>query len=646
MMFRDEYKSSADSIRADGYIKQKVLNKIRQEQEVKKMKRTNIYRIGAAIAACLALVISIWAVDFGRNIPSIDTNPQTENSDAEIPKATYDKIYETILEFKPEEPSFFEGLVDKAQNAMNGGLKGSDDVEIIEDYELYSVEEESSSVTTQTTNGNKQDANYSETNNQVEGVHEADIIKTDGKFIYSFSYTKRQIRIISAGKEPKLVGKIEIKRDKFKPNSEMYLAGDKLIILGYDYVETYSEQTVALVYDISDAKNPKQLYELRQSGNYNTSRLIGDKLYLISNYSVYYENVDKNEPETYVPCIEARDYNGAVAPDTLSINKVCSGPDYTVISAFNILSGKLVSTKSLLGGIYTLYCNTKNIIVAGISENDKTAVSRYSIDDGKIEYKATGEIEGTLLNQFSIDEYKGNFRFVTTLSRGKEKREGKVVSYNIEQSNSLVVLNGELKQIGSIKDIAPDERVYSVRFMGNIAYFVTFRQVDPLFSVDLSDPEKPKIIGALKIPGFSNYLYPYGDGKLFGIGQDADEDTGRTNGLKLSMFDISNPANVSESAKLVLRYNHSEALYSHKAILVEEDKNLIGFSAYSDFGNVYCVYTMRDGNFEPLAKIELDGVYEQVRGLYIGNEFYIVTDNFITVYNLNDFSQISKLTLA
>ncbi len=647
MMFRDEYKNAAQSIRADGYIKQKVLNKIKQEQEGKKMKKVNIYRIGAAVAACLALVVSIWAVDFSSNIPFTDKTSDSGQSNTENTVADYDEIYETVLKFKPEEPSFFEGLVDYATNAVGGGLKGSDDAEmIIEDYELYSAEtEESFTTTDQNTNGSKQDSEYSETNNQVEGVHEADIVKTDGKYIYSFSNITYKVRIIKAGKEPELISEIDVKTDKFRPMSDMYLSGDKLVIIGYDYVETYAEQTVAIVYDVKDAKNPEKLYELRQSGYYYSSRLIGDKLYLISNYSVFYENIDKDKPETYVPCVEDIEYNGAVKADTLSINKVCSGPDYTVICGFDISSGKMVGTKSLLGGIYTLYCSTENIIVAGISENSKTSVSRYAIEDGKIEYKATGEIEGTLLNQFSIDEYKGNFRFVTTVSEGVEKREGKMVSYNIEQSNSLLVLDGKLKQIGSISNIAPDERVYSVRFMGDIAYFVTFRQVDPLFSVDLSNPEKPKIIGALKIPGFSNYLYPYGDGKLFGIGQDADEETGRTNGVKLSMFDISNPAKVYESAKLVLGYNYSDALQSHKAILVEEDKNIIGFSAYANNGSVYCVYTLKGKEFKPLAKIELNGVYEGVRGLYIGDEFYLVTDKFVSVYDLETFQKISTLEL-
>ena len=127
--------------------------------------------------------------------------------------------------------------------------------------------------------------------------------------------------------------------------------------------------------------------------------------------------------------------------------------------------------------------------------------------------------------------HKGNLRVVTT--------EG--------ETNSVYVLDKELKQIGAIEDLAEDERVYSARFMGEVGYFVTFRETDPLFSVDLSDPEKPKIVGELKIPGFSDYLHFYGEDQLLGIGMNVDEETQITDGVKLSMFDISDKTDVKEN---------------------------------------------------------------------------------------------------
>ena len=320
-------------------------------------------------------------------------------------------------------------------------------------------------------------------------------------------------------------------------------------------------------------------------------------------------------------------------------------PAYTVVCSFSIKDGKLLGSQSLLGGTYTLYCSTENIITAGYSSDDTTPIARFSLNDGNIKFEADGSIKGTLLNQFSIDEYKGNFRFVTTGTKSVVINGEASTNYKIVDSNSLYVLNGELKQIGAIEDVAPDERVYSVRFMGDTAYFVTFRQVDPLFSVDLSNPKNPKIIGALKIPGFSNYLFPYGDGKLLGLGMEADEETGRTSGIKLSMFDISDPANVTEGSKTVLESDYSDALYNHKAALIDAKRNLIAFATYGKNGIDYMVYSYKDGKIVLNAQIELGNVYDEVRGLYINQEFYVVTEKSVSVYSLENFKHITTLDI-
>jgi uncharacterized secreted protein with C-terminal beta-propeller domain len=141
--------------------------------------------------------------------------------------------------------------------------------------------------------------------------------------------------------------------------------------------------------------------------------------------------------------------------------------------------------------------------------------------------------------------------------------------------NALYVLDADLQVAGSITDLAQDEVIYSARFDGDIGYFVTFRQVDPLFAVDLSNPKAPVVLSALKIPGFSEYLHLWSDGRLFGLGRDADVETGRAGRMKLSMFDTSDPADVTERKTLLLDSDYSAALYNHKAILISRDKNLI-----------------------------------------------------------------------
>ena len=171
---------------------------------------------------------------------------------------------------------------------------------------------------------------------------------------------------------------------------------------------------------------------------------------------------------------------------------------------------------------------------------------------------------------------------------------------------------------------------------------------------DLSDPENPKILGELKISGFSEYMYPYGDGLLLGFGMEADENTGRTSYLKLSMFDVTDPANVTEQDKTVIDgYNYSTALDNHKSMLVSPTKNLIGFAAHDDYGGIkYMVYEHKDGAFSNKATLELlydaDDVYmyfDSVRGLFIGNNFYLVSDNGLQVFDIATFSPICSVEI-
>lgn len=643
MMFKDEYSKQLESIRADGYIKHKVLNKIEGKKIKKEQKpKANIIRIAAAVAACFAIAVS--AIVVRNNAPA--PKPITGNA-----VKSYKDIYKSVEQFIPKKDFFGDML----SGITNFGTKGSDEAEILYEYEYVTDDMADGeapaagtssqnngavegSVETETTSKN----DHSETNNQVQGVDEADIVKTDGKYIYSFSATKCEIRIIKAGKQPELIKTINVASQDFYPNSNMYLMDNRLVMIGNS---SEREETIARIYDISKPQQAEMIYECKQSGYYNTSRLIGDKLYVATNYNLRTREVDEDKPETFVPSVDCKDYVGVLPAEDVYINRNCSRAVYTVVCAFNITTGKLCSSQSILGGTYTLYCNTNNIITADYSDNGKTNVTRFAIDNGKVEFKAEGEIDGNLLNQFSIDEYKGYFRFVTTNQGGVETRTGNIVSYKYTQSNSLIILDSELKKVSSIDNLAPDERVYSVRFMGDIAYFVTLRQVDPLFSADLSDPENPKIIGALKIPGFSNYLFPYGDGKLLGIGRDADEKTGRTGGVKLSMFDTSNPADVNECAKLILDVDYSPALDGHKESLIDVRKNLIGFAVWGKTGSEYRIFEFSNGGFNLKAKILFGNIHDSVRGLYIGNEFYIVTDKNLFVYDINSYTELCRIDL-
>ena len=197
---------------------------------------------------------------------------------------------------------------------------------------------------------------------------------------------------------------------------------------------------------------------------------------------------------------------------------------------------------------------------------------------------AEGKVPGTIVNQFSMDEYAGNFRIATT--SGDMWASGENTS-----KNNLYILGDALQEIGKIEGIAPGERIYSVRFMGKRAYMVTFRTVDPLFAIDVSDPTSPKVLGALKIPGYSDYLHPYDENHLIGFGKDTVEveqkdslgNTISTNafylGMKVALFDVTDVENPKELHKLIIgdRGTGSELLYNHKALLFSREKNLLAF---------------------------------------------------------------------
>ncbi len=219
-----------------------------------------------------------------------------------------------------------------------------------------------------------------------------------------------------------------------------------------------------------------------------------------------------------------------------------------------------------------------------VDKIEETIVHKIAIDDGNLEYKGFGAVPGTVLNQFSMDENGENFRIATTRS---QNRTYWLRNYNIEDIknqqesyNNLYVLDNDLKISGRLEGLAEGEKIYSVRFMGNRAYMVTFRQTDPLFVIDLQNPKNPKVLGKLKIPGFSNYLHPYDENHLIGIGKDTKENSFGgvvTSGLKISLFDVSDVANPKEKAKYILggKGSDSIALRDHKAVLFDKEKNLL-----------------------------------------------------------------------
>ncbi len=205
-------------------------------------------------------------------------------------------------------------------------------------------------------------------------------------------------------------------------------------------------------------------------------------------------------------------------------------------------------------------------------ERQKTVIHRLSIDEGDIEYGAKGEVPGYLLSQFSMDEHNGNLRLATTSDY-----------YNREETvqyNNVYILNERIETIGKKEGIAAKERIYSTRFIGDRLYMVTFERIDPFFVIDLKNPQRPEILGELKIPGYSDYLHPYDENHIIGIGKDTKENEWggiSTTGIKLALFDVSDVANPKQVAnyRIGSEGTDSEALQEHKAFLFDKEKSLL-----------------------------------------------------------------------
>jgi len=285
-----------------------------------------------------------------------------------------------------------------------------------------------------------------------------------------------------------------------------------------------------------------------------------------------------------------------------------------------------------------------------------TSLLRFRISDTMLQCEASGRVEGTILNQFSMDEFDKHFRIVTTAWSAQKR------------TNDLYVFDSDLKQTGEILDIAPGEDLKSVRFMGKKAYIVTFFQVilmDPLFTVDLSNPKKPKIIGELKIPGFSSYLHPINENLLIGIG----EEDGR---VKLSLFDVSNMAKPKETHKMFLgqagEWSTTEGQYDHKAVMFDKARGLLAlpYSCYNNRNNIFVGMTvikvdaksgfkqlaMITHNIPTAAKRKADHEYQCEypldtvnRSTHIGNAFFTMSDSMILSMDSRSWKKIGETNL-
>ena len=636
----------------------------------KKKEKTARYRrkyAGIAAAACLCLAVGVTAALTGQrgddSSSGAEIGPGTGNageaaegesteSETKIASAAdYDQIYDYIqAELKyQEKQAKKQARMYSGGTVSDGGEIASADSAAMDSGSAQNAAAYSGADSTGT-------SGYSDTNVREESVGEADVVKTDGSRLYVMSGNRVEIVDI-ASEEMEEIAAVTVDPDSYI--RELYVEGSRMAVFytqskftQEDGIEVRSREFACTdVYDISDPSAPVKLNTFSQSGVYNTMRVKDGYAYVISSF--YPDTASpRSDVGAYVPSVQG----GTLEADRIFMPEQEMGSEYTVITAFSLADPQeQTDSKAVFGSAGLCYVSSENIYVTETCYDtddtgmSRTAVRKVAYHDGQLEGAAQAKVDGMLKDSFCIDESNGYLRLVTTITsdNGVMPISGDSSAAEPDSSNALYVLDGELQVTGEIRDLAPGETVYSARFMGDTGYFVTFRQVDPLFSVDLSDPASPQIIGELKIPGFSEYLHPYGEGLLLGIGMDVDEEGVTTEGVKLSMFDISDPGNVTEASVYVMEDMYgTDAAYDYKAVFADVEKNLFGFRAYGGNGDVYSVfsYDAAEG-FRKVFSRELT-YGGDARGLYAGERFYLVVGNTVESYTLSGFEKIDDIVLG
>ncbi len=561
----------------------------------------------------------------------------------------------------------------------------------------------------------KKALDYSGTNVQIAGVDEADVVKTDGNFIYHVN--KQNIKIIRAYpvKDLSVAATISFNDAGFTPR-DLYVDVNRLVVIGDSYTApVYRMEEIrrpyiypptqqlarVLVYDITDRTQPKKIREVELEGNYLSSRKVGNQLYLVANRWIYYPWAETGKDLDLRPGYrDSAAGNKRLAVDYSAIRYFPDyiEPNYLLVAGINLEKNEPAVISTYLGAGENIFCSEKNLYVAVSQWQDvprvmpegkaimpdmvvprevKTIVYRLALNNGRPEYNGKGEVPGTILNQFSMDEHNGYFRIATTT--GGIGRSGEDIS-----RNNLYVLDGKMSIIGRLEGIAPGEQIYSTRFMGNRVYMVTFRNVDPLFVIDAKDPKKPVILGALKIPGYSDYLHPYDDNHIIGFGKDTvevkfgDGSQSFYTGMKIAMFDITDVTRPKEMFKEIIggRGTESELLRNHKALLFSRSHNLLAFpvtvmkagkesangipgTGEFEFQGAYVYRVDLKKGFQLQARIthltdedllkagnywyNSDRNVERI--LYINNGLYTLSRERIRVHDLLTFEEIGSLWL-
>jgi uncharacterized secreted protein with C-terminal beta-propeller domain len=566
--------------------------------------------------------------------------------------SSYEEIYGLL---RNNQEKIYEIEVDGAENI---GIASFDadtytTADIVADAATDAVTEEASIWEEEDSSGSSQ---YSTTNVQQEGVDESDVVKTDGSYIYQV-LSDNTIAIVDIRSEKmELAAEIQPGKALLDTIEEIYVDGDRLYVIGTKndadlssytiddglyYYSSYEVSTILLTYDITARQNPVQLGSYTQDGSYYTSRKVGDYIYLFTRDNLYNSYFD--DVMGAIPCVQEQ----PVPCSSIYI----SNHAYTelVISSVNTVQPeKSVDEMVILDDYSSIYMGNSAIYIYKGTYTETaqymTQIVKFSYEDGTFAPVASKLVRGEITDTFAISEKQGMLRVLTT-DWSADKRV-----------NQLCILDEQLEQTGEIDNIAEGERVYAARYIGDTAYFITYRNMDPLFVADLSDPYNPVLLGSATISGFSDYLHLYEDNLVLGIGYETDENS-YVEGVKLVMFDVGDPLNPTVKSSYVLEdVTDSCADSNYKSVLVDAEKGIIGFITefwWEEYSCDYHLFRWNGEGFEELLDIPLSGTGQynrdvlNARGLYAGDTFYLAGSESVTSYDMtHNFVKMDELNYS
>ena len=649
------------------------------------------------------LIISLLSYNFNNN----ETELIEISSKSELQKIYDRSINETTIFSKllTLPFSFLNEKFDTISYSSNSHVTSSDTINGIVPQDISGTPAFSSS-----TSSTQSSKNYSTTNIQVENVDEADIVKTDGNYIYSLSENKVIITDVKDEAQIQIVAEIEPRGSNTVP-VDLILYDDNLIVISENVSSSssYLKTTIVSVYDISNIKRPKEIknYELEQP--YYTSRCIDGKLYIISSgrlkekndeiVTYYYEDGKKVDPgynnikrirdlyTTSQTILSMLDLNNL--DESLKVNSYLMNVENAYVSENNIYllderyesSSSSPSISSIFGFKGILGAFTESEPYNKHNSGRYTYIYKFNLlNDGSIKFDKKVKEKGKTINQFSIDEYEGNLR---------------VALYDDDGSN-IVIFNDAMKKIGETEKLAEGEEMYSSRFLGDRAYLVTYKTTDPLFAIDLSNPENPEVLGELKIPGYSTYLHPYDENHLIGFGMQSEENVVRNSsgrvisttatitGMKMALFDVTDIDNPIQISNTVIGDSRttSAVLTNHKALLFSKEKQLLAVpvnnytgdfkiesssSNYSAIVDAYTKYNKKyvsEGYFvyninltdgltfkgtitheKTVGRYSYNNTSRLLRGLYIDDNLYTVSEDYVKVNRLDNLQEVSQVRI-